>query len=545
VKKHILYVVVSALCLYDISIQANDVTGHSYYSIRPEFQSGHPERVSLFRKDRAQAGACGSSFQIVPFGSRSTRAEDLARWFMFGGKSELVAAGFNAFGGPGGTVFDPENTATYHPNARDINPIHFNITRGISTGPLISSPFHSIFTFRPHYTSVGAGVMWRKYFDLAGCFENKLWFEASTALEYVRTNMHMKEQIINPAGVNASNIRNSSMVEAFRGLKPLALGFGDGATADNPPITGQGWSYGKIDGKKSVTKLSDIELKLGYEFFSNCADYFEAYVGVVVPVGRKPTGEFVFEPVVGQHHFGVMFGAAYGVELYHCNDTTYRWEVEYNGRYLFSDTQMRSFDLKNKPWSRYQMVYLTPNALNPSAQFPATEGINIFTQPLKVTAGLAQTLNIALVVQRCAFEWEAGYNVWARQEEKVRLKHPWRSGPGLVRVTVDSDATPVLEITLDDRFIDRDGTIGEVFPPDAPVMVTPATATTIIHESDLDLATAAHPAALSQTVYATVGYNFENCRHPMMVALGASYEFSGVNTALNRWMAWGKWGISL
>lgn len=530
-----------------IQLQADDLeSGHTYYDVRPAFQSARPERVALFRKDRSQArnAQSGSGLQIVPFGSSSTRSKQLGQWFMFGGKSELEVAGFNAFGSLTTPFFNPDNTATYSPDLRDINPIHFNITKGVVIDAnlgLYASPFHSVIQFRPRYASLGAGLMWRKYIPVCGWEDDRFWFEASTAVEYVRTNMHLTEQIITPDGVNASNVRNSSMVEAFRGLKPLALGNGDGSTADAPEITGQRWKYGKIDGKKAVTKLSDIELKLGYELFSKCSDYFEGYIGLVIPVGKKPTAEFVFEPVVGQHQFGVMGGAAFGAQIYSCEDRTVRLEVEYNGRYLFSDTQMRSFDLKNKPWSRYQMVYLAPGT---DVDFPATEGINIFTQPMKVTGRFAHILNTAFVAEYCDIQCEVGYNVWARQAEKVRLKRAWQEGPGLVCVTVAPTIMgQFAEIILGADQISRDDTIGEVFSPDG--VGTPFTNLTRIKESDLDLATAAHPAALSQTVYATCGYSWDCDGYPMIAALGASYEMSGINTALNRWMVWCKCGISM
>lgn len=512
-------------------LEAKDTTGHSTYVIRPEFQSARPERVSLFRKDRAKARDCGScsSFQIVPFGGQSTRPKELAKYFMFCDKSELEVAGYDAFATGATSPFNPGAPATANPSLRDINPIHFNINRGQSVSV---SPFHSIIQFRPRHSFIGAGFAWRKYFGSCECDERKLWFEASTSLEHVRNDMNLEEKILTPAGERASNVKNASMIEAFTGKKGLAVG-------NSSAVTGQGWKYGKIDGTQSVTKLSDIELKFGYEWFCNDTDYLEGYLGLVVPVGNRPTGEYVFEPVVGHHHFGIMFGKAFGVQVYCCDDTTYRFELEYNGRYLFSDNQYRSFDLKNKPWSRYQMVYL---ARGQSAEFPVTEGINVFTQEMKVTPRFSHTFNSALVMESYGMTTEIGFNSWYRQSEKVRLKNGWQEGPGLVRVSVTTGGT-IQETTLDARFIDRANTIGEVFPMNG--QGDDFIPTNRIKEEDLDLDSAAHPCTLSHTVYAALGCEMDKCGKPMIVGLGASYEFSGINTALNRWTVWAKFGLSL
>jgi len=67
----------------------------------------------------------------------------------------------------------------------------------------------------------------------------------------------------------------------------------------------------------------------------------------------------------------------------------------------------------------------------------------------------------------------------------------------------------------------------------------------IISQNDLDLSSAAHPCVISHTVYGAAGYYWDNLCFPIMIGLGGSYEFSGrMNTSLDRWLIWGKFGIS-
>jgi hypothetical protein len=64
-----------------------------------------------------------------------------------------------------------------------------------------------------------------------------------------------------------------------------------------------------------------------------------------------------------------------------------------------------------------------------------------------------------------------------------------------------------------------------------------------ITEADLDLSSAANPATLSNIIYGTLGWSWDWCL-PTFVAVGGSYEFTSINTAVSRWNVWGKFGIS-
>lgn len=504
-KARISLAIVALTCAAQVQA-SGDISGRTFYQIRPEFQSARPERVGLFRQDRAkeESNRWRSSFQVVPFGGKSTRPKELGKYFMFCGKSELDVASQASFG----------VDINANPNLRDVNALHFNI------GDQADQQFRSVISFRPRHSFIGGGLQWRQYLGNCPCPDLNLWFEASTAVMHVRNDMRLEEKIITPKN-NRDARQNFCMTEAFCGEKPFFVS----ASAFNR-VVGQGWKYGKIKGKQSTTKLSDVELKLGYEWFCDDTTYLEGYFGVVVPVGNKPTAEFVFEPLVGHHHFGIMWGKAFGMDIYCCEDTTVRAEFEYNGRYLFSNKHLRSFDIKNKPWSRYMLVRKSED------QFDATEGINVFTREMKVRPRFAHTFNAAFVMKNCDFEGEVGYNMWVRQQDKVELTNP-ETFKNIAFYGVAADG----QLTGD---ISRAIAIGENFPGTVVGYTTNRTLTT----DDIDFNSAAHPCALSHTLYASAGYHIDRCGRPTLVGLGASYEFSGVNTALSRWTVWGKLGMS-
>ena len=61
-----------------------------------------------------------------------------------------------------------------------------------------------------------------------------------------------------------------------------------------------------------------------------------------------------------------------------------------------------------------------------------------------------------------------------------------------------------------------------------------------ILKTDLNIDSASHPAVLSNILYGNVGYEW-SC---FFLGLGGSYEFSSINTTINRWTAWGKLGFN-
>jgi hypothetical protein len=491
-------------------VRSNDAVGHTYYAIRPQFQAGRPDRVSLWRWDAAKERDCGwcGSLQLTPFGGQSTRPKDLAKYFMFSGNNQLTVAGDTAFGS--------SNNLLNNPNLRDVNATFFNIP----------DTFRSTIKFRPRHSFVGAGFAWRQY--LGSCCETaQWWFELSTALVNVRHTMQLAEQILTPAGTTVSAVQNGSMTEAFLGQKPTTT-------------SAAKWQFAKIAGGTSTTALDDIELKvLGFDVTVCQTGHLEGYVGAVWPVGKKANGEFVFQAEVGSHSPAVMCGSAFGIDLWCCNDKTVRFELEQNSRYLFKHTQWRTFDVKGKAWSRYMLTY--KNLADAQAGV-TTEGVNIFTQECKITPRFAHIINAALVAKTCDWQSEVGYNLWSRQSEKVHLKNPWAApafvglGP-LTRFPITAN-TISRAITIKEDFSAANIGLGNVDPQ----LIYNENS---IQESDLDLDSAAHPAVLSQTVYAAFGYQFDECKFPVVLGVGASYEFSGVNTALNQWMVWGKIGISL
>lgn len=476
-------------------------TSQTFLFIRPVFQSASPEYVAAFRDDRYHAADCmNGAFQFVPLGGQSTNGNDLARYFMPFCKN---------------TVTSTEDLTERPENSVDAQ--HFNIFTEEET-------FASTVRFEPKHSFVGFGFhYWQGFAKNEECGSG-YWFSVSFPVVHINNDMGFCEDVLNTGGgpdLDANVDVVANMTEAF---------------------VQSAWNFGKITRcSQSKTGIPDIEIKLGYEWLAHDPAHFDGYIGVVIPTGNRPTGEFLFEPIIGNgQHFGLTFGLNAGFELWQCVEqcSSLRFEEATHSRYLFGSKEIRSFDLNNRPWSRYMQVYEdeeeAAEALQEMDPNSFTPGINIFTQDLHVTPGFNHTFNSAFVFTRGAMQIEAGYNFYYRDQECVKLDCRWIKGPALKSRQGEGTTTLIRTITPDEGLNDTGNNV-----PFADYD------NSIITQNDLDLRSAAMPAYLSNTVYLAGGLRCDERENPVFVNIGGSYEFSGNNNAVvNRWMLWGKTGIS-
>lgn len=503
---------------------AGKITSHTFFSVRSPFQSASPEKESLFRSERltAREDGWGTMFQIVGFGGKSTESCDLARFFMPFGKTELIVAE--------GKVDDVTLQAGDLDRSKDIEARHFNIQ---STSAV--NGFRSKIKMAPEQTFAGIGFDLRQI--LMRCDDDNplLWLEVSFPVEHVKNKMCLSEKIdpqFAALGITMSHEPGldgapqvDNMIQAFKQSN---------------------WKYGKIDNRRchSSWKVADVETKLNWtNYHSDCCK-FESYVGFVAPTGTKIDAKhaaYIFSPVIGNnHHWGAMLGSHMDFDLWKHHNHRLAVVYDMDARYLFENYQVRSFDLKDKQWSRYMAVY-TPESQAADAVTDTnsgTSGINVFTKCVKVKPYYSATFNTALTYNYCHFIGELGYNFYVHHQEKVFLKHgAWKDVVSLRGL--NGLGTTSLARTIQKNFTGSD----------IPFIAGPTGETgfeeTTIKYNNLDLNSAAHPAVFSNIIYGSLGYEWHVCHVPMFAGLGGSYEFSSINTALNRWMVWGKIGISL
>ncbi len=480
------------------SLAANDYS-RSYFSVRPYYQHITPQNILVGQTQGDRHILKRSGFEVTAFGGVSTKSDDLARYFLFGGKTELIAR-----------EADPANVFSAE-LAQDILVGNFNVAVGAG--------FHSILSIEPQQTFGGAAFSYKRH------FKENYWASLEIPVLHVNNDLNFRENVktqtavvaVAPALDSAPTVGN--MKDAFKQL---------------------GMKYGRIDGAQTKNGVGDITLKIGYDSpkFNREDLFMSSYIGLVLPTSNKAKAVYMFEPLLGNGgHFAFMFGSRGEAKIRNYRDGSLwiSWGIE--SQHLFENTQKRSFDLtRNGPWSRYLEMYPSEAKRVSGALIDRSFGINLLTLDAKVTPGYLGTITTALSYVGKQCYGTLGYTVHARQEETVKLKNAWQEGP-MIAAYADAQAiNPFRTIgtELDTLDSDNGATIGAV--GDA--------AASVIKEVDLNLASAAHPGTISRMIYATIGSSY-TYKKPCIFEAGASYEFGKENTTLNRFGVWGKIQISL
>lgn len=509
------------------SAHANDFTSHTFLVVRPPFQRIMPEKISLFydRMEAREEGINGA-LQMVPFGGISTNEKELARYFLPFDKSEIIAGEFNSQ-----AIID---------NTCDVIANYFGVlTRPVSevfggaAGFNVSNlTYQSRISFNPRQTYWGIGLTYQQKIAYADDEDKGFFVNISAPIMAVRNTVGYCETVLNPGGGVAG-------VQVPRGF----VGNVSQALLGHHVFGNKRFKYGKIS-EKPLTRwgIANIEFSLGHEH-SQCNFFRQWYGGFIIPTGQKPNGEYIFEPIVGNNsHFGVLFGGELSYEMWsnEREDRTIWLVVSTLTQFLFSNHQRRSMDLVDKQWSRYMWLY--EYAMDTASPYNITPGINLLTLPVKVTPRGAFTGTTSIIFT-CneGFIAEVGYNSYCRQSEQIELACPFNRDGAMI-VGIDTNNTTVFasesSATIN-RYLNFQGLSIDTFPndPTMPQILR-------INENDLDFRSASQPYVISNIVYGTFGYRWDNRNFPILAGLGGSYEFAADNAGIHRWMLWGKWAIS-
>ena len=281
------------------------------------------------------------------------------------------------------------------------------------------------------------------------------------------------------------------------------------------------------DGKRR-TGFEDVQLRLGLDY-TWCGDnHFSPYLIGTIPAGRRPTSEYIFEPLVGSKHgsIGVGFLGDYNLDWCGCgDDASLVLLTDFNYRYVLKSDECRTFDLlPNGPFSRYILVV---DQSAPGLPFPAA---NITTSRVKVTPRSTIQWWIGLNYEYCDWDFEVGYNLFWRQKE--RFKGDCIPLPTTVGI-YNLNGCGIGAVTASNATMTSSGTADAVF------VGIPSTAINI----DSGLA----GRVLSNKVYGAFSWTGCACDcFEWMAGFGGSYEFVSKHdrcNALQNWAIFGKWAV--
>jgi len=289
------------------------------------------------------------------------------------------------------------------------------------------------------------------------------------------------------------------------------------------------WQYGRFsNGKVSKTRIDDIQVKLGHDhFFCDNKYRVGGYLVTTIPTGNRPESVYVFEPIVGSKHWSLGLGLTGDWMIFKNDKHSLNFMVDGKYRYVFKGTERRSFDLTNGEWSRYLQVALQTEPWN------STPAINLLTHSVKVHPRSVVDVWSALHYTWCNWNLEVGYDFWWRQKEEIHGNFDY--------ITTSSEAIFDIGGVCTNPISCSSATIAEALVGEHVVVsdvdFTPLTA------ADVNVSSAEHPRALSNTIFANISRNGTLRCHPTTIGIGGLYEFAHDRNALEQFAVWLKMGI--
>jgi len=274
-----------------------------------------------------------------------------------------------------------------------------------------------------------------------------LFFKIHAPIVHTRWDLNFEETVTTPgqagyiegyfsqAFTPAQNLNRSFTDYICDGLVPTLVS--DSALfGDQPEVTFTPLSHAKFGcGSLPTTKLSDIQMALGCNFWQHCDYNVGLSLRAVIPTGTRPNGEYLFEPIIGNgHHFE--FGGGLNSYARVWSDDEGRMLSVYldvNMTHLFKSRQIRVFDLKNSINSRYMLAELlgTPvldlqagaGLAVPNGQFQRVFApvANLTALPVNVSAKLQTDLTLLFNYTHGGFTWDIGYNFWSRTCDRLTI----------------------------------------------------------------------------------------------------------------------------
>ena len=329
----------------------------------------------------------------------------------------------------------------------------------------LPTDFESKLRFRPRVDNVIVDL------DLFVGFERwceNLFFRFNLPIVYTRWDLNFNEEIIerglngydegyfaptgtadSPNPIPRENLLNSAREFFCEGQTPDLNPFTAGPDASRvtfKPLESSAFSCCQNicdcyeSGVLKLARVSDIQMALGWNFQHDENHHLGLMIRASAPAGRNPRGCFLFEPMIGNGgHWEVGAGLTshYTIWQDECEDKSLGVYFDANLMHLFKARQRRSFDLCNRPNSRYMLAQRVEkpviglgggddcaNAVAAEAQFQNvfTPIANLTTIDVNVSSRLQADLTVLLNYTRCNLSFDIGYNFWARSCETIRLR---------------------------------------------------------------------------------------------------------------------------
>ncbi|MCA9769751.1 hypothetical protein KC460_00070 [Candidatus Dependentiae bacterium] len=316
--------------------------------------------------------------------------------------------------------------------------------------------------------------------------------------------------------------------------------------------------------------VADVHVAAGWNFISRETGHAGLNLRFVAPTGNRPTGEYMFEPIVGNgHHWEFGFGFTGHVMVWEYGaDRSISLYTDLNITHLFDACQRRCFDISidcctdmckqnvSNVASRYILV----------KEFDANNYIgklvplaNKTTLNCNVKTGLQFDFVFMVGYTGPMFNWDFGYNGWIRTKESIcitdKLEESTIGLKGLQNVDTGAGNS---NATQSNATINGNNT-GDATPGLFVNQATlvDATSPIFLKNTDLDRKSAANPRAFTHKLFAYIDYHHVTHTCPWIntffIGAGGEIEFESAHrrrftkpnkNSLSQWSLWLKTGVA-
>ncbi|PKN03491.1 hypothetical protein CVU75_01965 [Candidatus Dependentiae bacterium HGW-Dependentiae-1] len=341
--------------------------------------------------------------------------------------------------------------------------------------------------------------------------------------------------------------------------------------------------------KKTLARLADIQADFGWNFLLDNDYHLGLFVRGVAPTGNRPHSVFLFEPIIGNgKHWELGSGLTAHATLWRSsekNDHSCGVYLDANITHFFDRTQCRTFDLKGKPWSRYNLAFkIIPDSLSREGiqQIIFSPVANLTTHATDVSIAMQTDIAALFNYTNGKLSVDFGYEFWSKSCEKFTCHTDCTPAPASNHASVygcGSDCTGHCACDFPTFYGELDGatwslagaksfiaglggraasysnaTIHEEGIADPPGALVPPFFDNRKHLSRSDVDTAnAHTKGRSNKFFTHLSYTWNEREWMPYLGLGGEIELAGkkcapceccANTALSHWGLWFKGGIS-
>lgn len=319
--------------------------------------------------------------------------------------------------------------------------------------------------------------------------------------------------------------------------------------------------FGRFGCAQSTTKLSEIQLALGWIFLERPNGWMSLNLRGSIPTGTRPNGRVLFEPIVGNGHHGELGIGFYGQGLLweKDDDKAISLWLEANFTHLFGNKQCRSFDLYPvcddccnliTPANGFGSRYILAKEFDTSGNYigESIPLINRTTLLADISVDIQVDFAVMFAFDMGNWAFDIGYNGWIRSSERIDLINCLATDSiglkGIQNVALQSGG--LSNVTQSKATLHGDEFITQALVADAnPPVFT--------NSAQIDINSGASSRMLTHKIFTHAQYNWHRslCEAQPFLGVGFEVEFEGNRpknlqpnkNGVSQWGIWLKTGV--